>query len=271
MHLFFHQQMAAAQGDGWAETDAMLCILLLHCRRAAHGATLHHWRWRGLLTDYLAVQGAPAGSSRPAILLCHGFGAFSGERAGISAGLPWRGVLCLLLSRLGSVFSAIALAPIFPWASGSFRGPAWWQVHIITITWPAAGVDLFRLTAAARTMAVGTPHLPPTYLIHPPPIAHPAAEHYRGNVAALAAAGYDVYAPTLPGYGRAEKPVLPYGQVCWGTTREYVGCTIEQSEFAGLFYSVLPGAQPCPRLATTLSCFFFFRSCNTGPVARLLG
>lgn len=104
MHLFFHQQMAAAQGDGWAETDAMLCILLLHCRRAAHGATLHHWRWRGLLTDYLAVQGAPAGSTRPAILLCHGFGAFSGERAGISAGLPWRGVLCLLLSRLGSVF-----------------------------------------------------------------------------------------------------------------------------------------------------------------------
>lgn len=40
------------------------------------------------------------------------------------------------------------------------------------------------------------------------------AEHYRANVAALAAAGYDVYAPTLPGYGRAEKPVLPYGQVC---------------------------------------------------------
>lgn len=39
------------------------------------------------------------------------------------------------------------------------------------------------------------------------------AEHYRDNVAALAAQGFDVYAPTLPGYGRAEKPVLPYGQV----------------------------------------------------------
>lgn len=46
-----------------------------------------------------------------------------------------------------------------------------------------------------------------------PPHAWPVAEHYRANVAALAAAGYDVYAPTLPGYGRAEKPVLPYGQV----------------------------------------------------------
>lgn len=32
-------------------------------------------------------------------------------------------------------------------------------------------------------------------------------------MAALAAAGYDVYSPTLPGYGRSEKPVLPYGQV----------------------------------------------------------
>ncbi|PRW33974.1 deoxyribodipyrimidine photolyase isoform A [Chlorella sorokiniana] len=96
----FHEQLAAGR-EG----------------RAAHGATLHHWRWRGLLTDYLAAQGAPAGSTRPAILLCHGFGAFS--------------------------------------------------------------------------------------------------EHYRGNVAALAAAGYDVYAPTLPGYGRAEKPVLPYGQDLW--------------------------------------------------------
>lgn len=33
----------------------------------------------------------------------------------------------------------------------------------------------------------------------------------------------------------------------------------------------VPGAQPCPRFATTLSCFFFFPSCNTGPVARLPG
>lgn len=98
----FHEQMAAGR-EG----------------RSAHGATLHHWRWRGLLTDYLAAE-APAGTAdpaRPAILLCHGFGAF--------------------------------------------------------------------------------------------------AEHYRYNVAALAAAGYDVYAPTMPGYGRAEKPVLPYGQETW--------------------------------------------------------
>lgn len=52
------------------------------CPREAHGATLHHWRWRGLLTDYLAAEGAPAGSTKPAILLTHGFGAFSGEAAG---------------------------------------------------------------------------------------------------------------------------------------------------------------------------------------------
>lgn len=54
--------------------------------RQAHGAALHHWRWRGLLTDYLVARGVPpagagatASAERPAILLCHGFGAFSGE------------------------------------------------------------------------------------------------------------------------------------------------------------------------------------------------
>eukprot|EP00887_Chlorella_sp_A99_P003679 scaffold7.g3679.t1 len=41
------------------------------------------------------------------------------------------------------------------------------------------------------------------------------AEHYRSNLAALAAAGYHVYAPTLPGFGRSEKPALPYSQELW--------------------------------------------------------
>ena len=64
----FHEQMAAGRQG-----------------RAAHGATLHHWRWRGVLTDYLAAEGADgagAGPDRPAILLCHGFGAFSGACGG---------------------------------------------------------------------------------------------------------------------------------------------------------------------------------------------
>lgn len=54
--------------------------LLARPCRPAHGATLHHWRWRGLLTDYLASQAPDGGSdpARPAILLCHGFGAFGG-------------------------------------------------------------------------------------------------------------------------------------------------------------------------------------------------
>lgn len=40
------------------------------------------------------------------------------------------------------------------------------------------------------------------------------AEQWRDNVAALAEAGFNVYAPTMPGYGRSEKPAVPYGQVC---------------------------------------------------------
>ena len=99
------------------------------------GAVLRHWRWRGILTDYLvASPGAIKGNGEsegddtnndnnnktnntPAILLVHGFGAFS--------------------------------------------------------------------------------------------------EHWRDNVAALADQGYTVYAPTFPGYGRAEKPSVPYGQRLW--------------------------------------------------------
>ncbi len=127
--------------------------------------------------------------------------------------------------------------------SGSFSGPAWWQVHFITIH----GLLLLVSTRPSSQQmpalwAVDAPQLSPT---NPPlpspsnnrmpgpsiPIAHPAAEHYRGNVAALAAAGYDVYAPTLPGYGRAEKPVLPYGQVCWGAGVGIGGCVLGSASF----------------------------------------
>lgn len=52
-----------------------------------------------------------------------------------------------------------------------------------------------------------------TQLVHPPVFPPPVAEQWRDNAAALAAAGYHVYAPTMPGYGRSEKPSLTYGQV----------------------------------------------------------
>lgn len=40
-------------------------------------------------------------------------------------------------------------------------------------------------------------------------------EHYRRNIGPLAEAGYDVYSICLPGYGRSEKPSLPYSQYLW--------------------------------------------------------
>jgi pimeloyl-ACP methyl ester carboxylesterase len=85
------------------------------------GATLRHWRWRGILTDYLEGTPKEPLPGAPALVLVHGFGAFS--------------------------------------------------------------------------------------------------EHWRSNVAALAAQGYHVYAPTLPGYGRSEKPAVRYGQDLW---RDYI-------------------------------------------------
>ncbi|KAK9810106.1 hypothetical protein WJX72_004967 [[Myrmecia] bisecta] len=40
-------------------------------------------------------------------------------------------------------------------------------------------------------------------------------EQWRGQIRALAAQGYRVYAPTIPGYGRSEKPALAYSQDLW--------------------------------------------------------
>lgn len=43
--------------------------------------------------------------------------------------------------------------------------------------------------------------------------------HWRDNIDAFAQKGYDVYAVTLPGYGRSEKPSMPYDQDMW---RDYL-------------------------------------------------
>ncbi|KFM24694.1 Uncharacterized protein F751_2412 [Auxenochlorella protothecoides] len=61
-------------------------------------------------------------------------------------------------------------------------------------------------------LVAGDPSAPAILLVHG---FGAFGEHWRGNVAALARAGYAVYAPTLPGYGRSEKQALPYGQDLW--------------------------------------------------------
>jgi len=40
-------------------------------------------------------------------------------------------------------------------------------------------------------------------------------EHWRGNIRDLCDAGYHVYAPTYPGYGRSEKSQAAYGPALW--------------------------------------------------------
>jgi pimeloyl-ACP methyl ester carboxylesterase len=85
--------------------------------QSVFGATLEHFRWRGVLTDYLVALSSSGQSDKPAIVLVHGFGAFG--------------------------------------------------------------------------------------------------EHWRRNVRELADSGFDVYAPTFPGYGRSEKMSLEYGQDLW--------------------------------------------------------
>lgn len=79
------------------------------------------WRWRGALTDYCVAEPASPRAGAPAVVLCHGFGAFG--------------------------------------------------------------------------------------------------DQWRGNLAALAAEGFTVYAPTLPGFGRSEKAPIGYSQEAW---RDYL-------------------------------------------------
>jgi pimeloyl-ACP methyl ester carboxylesterase len=40
-------------------------------------------------------------------------------------------------------------------------------------------------------------------------------DQWRYNLAPLADAGYRVFAPTLPGFGRSEKAALQYSQDAW--------------------------------------------------------
>jgi pimeloyl-ACP methyl ester carboxylesterase len=40
-------------------------------------------------------------------------------------------------------------------------------------------------------------------------------DQWRFNLGPLAEAGYTVYAPTLPGFGRSEKAALQYSQNAW--------------------------------------------------------
>lgn len=40
-------------------------------------------------------------------------------------------------------------------------------------------------------------------------------DQWRFNLAPLAEAGFTVYAPTLPGFGRSEKAALQYSQNAW--------------------------------------------------------
>ncbi|KAK9836731.1 hypothetical protein WJX74_006975 [Apatococcus lobatus] len=48
-------------------------------------------------------------------------------------------------------------------------------------------------------------------------------EQWRSQIKGLTEAGYQVFAPTLPGYGRSEKPALAYSQHLWSSfLREFV-------------------------------------------------
>lgn len=53
-------------------------------------------------------------------------------------------------------------------------------------------------------------------------------DHWRGNLAELADAGFRVFAPTLPGFGRSEKAAVPYSQVLWTEfIRDFSLCVVK--------------------------------------------
>ncbi|CAG9461763.1 unnamed protein product [Pedinophyceae sp. YPF-701] len=122
---------AISASDTWEFHRQMGLVAANSDATGPSGAPLRHWRWRGVLSDYVFVEGAGGkGAGRPAVLLVHGFGAFS--------------------------------------------------------------------------------------------------EHWRRNTAELAARGYDVWACTLPGFGRSQKSPMLYTQYLWSDfvgdfAREVVG------------------------------------------------
>ncbi|KAF8056019.1 cry [Scenedesmus sp. PABB004] len=60
-------------------------------------------------------------------------------------------------------------------------------------------------------------------------------DQWRFNLGPLAAAGFRVFAPTLPGFGRSEKAALPYSQNAWRDfVRDFLVCVVgEPAVLAG--------------------------------------
>lgn len=80
---------------------------------------------------------------------------------------------------------------------------------------------------------------------------------WRGIMAGLAAAGFRVFAPTFPGFGRAEKPSVPYSQDIWGGfLRDFILQVVQQpvvlagNSIGGFISASL--AADCPPLVSGL-------------------
>lgn len=106
----------------------------------------------------------------------------------------------------GSVASWGAYGP-GAWPPGAPRRCAW--------RWRGALTDYCFAEPAAGSSKAGAPAI---LLCHG---FGAFGDQWRGNLGPLAAAGYRVFAPTLPGFGRSEKAAIGYSQEAW---RDYLRC-----------------------------------------------
>lgn len=98
--------------------------------KEVHGARLHHWRWRGILTDFLVAKAEAPLPGAPAVLLVHGFGAF---------GEHWRDNVAALAAQGFDVYG-----PTFP---GTCSEIFWGRVGpwLLVYTTSCCGVCLLPL------------------------------------------------------------------------------------------------------------------------------
>lgn len=83
----------------------------------------------------------------------------------------------------------------------------------------------------AAEPAIAIPDAPIVVLVHG---FGAFGDQWRGNMAALAAAGYRVFAPTIPGFGRSEKTATTYSQDTWRDFLRFVDYIMERSHKHGL-------------------------------------
>lgn len=181
---------AAVAAAKWAEAADFHWHLAAtdRTRDTRTGDAARHWRWRGVMVDYYTADSAAVGpsplTSADDVSLVDVVG--EAPLAELSSELENAAAAASAAASTAAVEAAKARGGHDASPRGSDNA--------------AAAVPVLRQDAPAVLLVHGFGAF---------------GEQWRGQIRALTRAGYKVFAPTFPGYGRSEKPAVSYSAELW--------------------------------------------------------